>query len=284
MRNAKLSVFALAALVAAGQVNGTEIGGMLSMTPILEDSYAAIWLPVPPGQAISGLRWYNNDETTVFPRVLVASGTADTPVYLEGAVEVASAIQGVSLGWSQVTFSQPYACQGEGLYCLIVFPEGAEYVAAGTGGGAAIGYASEGGHEGWLCADEETWTKIEGVSGLAIEPMLIAATPGMVLMNLQAPVSLVRQAPQLQGAHPNPFNPLTVLEYSLPEAQPVDLAIYDVSGRLVRRLATGVQTAGTHSVTWQGDDEQGRRQSSGLYFARFVAGTVHQTERLVLVK
>jgi hypothetical protein len=165
-----------------------------------------------------------------------------------------------------------------------VFPEGAEYVAAGTGGGAAIGYATEGGHEGWLCADEETWTKIEGVSGLAIEPVLIPAAPGMVLMNLPAPVSLVLQAPQLRGARPNPFNPMTVLEYTLPETQPVDLAIYDVSGRLVRRLETGAQPAGAHSVTWQGDDEQGRRQSSGLYFARFVAGAVNQTARLVLVK
>ena len=145
-----------------------------------------------------------------------------------------------------MTFSQPYACEGEGLYCLFVFPEGSEFVAPGAGGGAAIGYATEGGHEGWLCADEETWTKVEGVSGLAIEPILIPATPGMVLMNLQAPVSLVSQAPQLQGAHPNPFNPMTVLEYTLPEAQQVELAIYDVGGRLVRRLESGMRSAGPH--------------------------------------
>jgi hypothetical protein len=257
---------------------------MLSMTPVLEDSYAAIWMPVPPGQAISGVRWYNNDATTVFPQVLVASGTANSPVYLTNAIVVASDVQGVSLGWSQVTFSQPYACEGEGLYCLFVFPAGSEYTAPGTGGGPAIGYATEGGHQGWLCAEEDAWTKVEGATGLAIEPVLIPATPGMVLMNLQAPVSLVNQAPVLHAAHPNPFNPQIVLEYTLPAAQQVELSIFDVGGRLVRRLETGVRSAGTHSVTWQGDDEQGRRLSSGMYFARFVAGTVDQTQRLVLVK
>ena len=70
----------------------------------------------------------------------------------------------------------------------------------------------------------------------------------------------------------------------LPVAQQVDLAIYDVSGHLVRRLVNGVQAAGAHSMTWRGEDEQGRRQSSGLYFARFLAGSVNQTERLVMVK
>ena len=284
MRNQTLLMVTLAALAAAGQASGTQIGGMLSMTPVLENSYAAIWMPVPEGQAISGVRWYNNDALTVFPRVLVASGAPESPVSLDNALEVAVDVQGVSLGWSQVTFSQPYACVGEGLYCLFVFPEGGEYTASGTGGGAAIGYTTEGGHEGWLCADEESWTKIEGASGLAIEPVLIPATPGMVLMNLQAPVNLVSQAPVLHTAHPNPFNPQTVLEYTLPSAQQVDLAIYDVSGRLVRRLELGVRSAGPHSVTWLGDDEQGRRQSSGLYFARFVAGEVDQTQRLVLVK
>jgi hypothetical protein len=65
-----------------------------------------------------------------------------------------------------------------------------------------------------LCAEEDAWTKVEGATGLAIEPVLIPATPGMVLMNLQAPLNLVSQAPVLHAAHPNPFNPQIVLEYT----------------------------------------------------------------------
>ena len=83
---------------------------------------------------------------------------------------------------------------------------------------------------------------------------------------------------------PKPFNPQTVLEYSLPQAMSAELAIYDVRGQLVRRLVSGHQAVGTHSVTWIGTDDNGRRASSGVYLARFVAGSVVQTQRLVLVK
>ncbi len=256
------------------------------MTPVLENSYAAIWVPVPDGMAVAGVRWYNNDGAVVFPRVLVASGTADTPVGLSDAIEVASDVQGTSLSWSQVDFAQPFACHSAGLYCLFEFPQGSEYEAPGAGGGAAIGYTtSSDGHQGWLCADAETWMKVEGATGLAIDPVFVPALPGMTELSApHARFTTVIEAAQLQPAAPNPFNPQTVLEFSIPAAGDVDLVIYDVSGRLVHHLVQGMQTAGTHSVTWQGVDDQGRRLASGVYFARFVAAGISQTQRLVLVK
>ncbi len=277
--------FSLLALAGPAGADPMEIAGLLGMTPVPANAYAAAWIPVPSGQALAGVRWYNNDENVIFPQILVTSGTVGMPAGLEGATVAASEVQGVSFGWSQVAFSQAFAGQGEGLYCLFMFPEGSEHEYPGTGGGAALGYTANGGCQGWFCADGDAWMQLAGGCGLAVEPVLVPAQQGMVqLSRPQAPVVPVTQVAELLPAHPNPFNPQTVLEYSLPEAQQVELSIFDLSGRMVRRLEQGQRAAGNHTVTWQGEDDQGRRVPSGMYLARFTAGRVSQTQRLMLVK
>jgi len=84
---------------------------------------------------------------------------------------------------------------------------------------------------------------------------------------------------------PNPFNPTTLIEYGLREPATVDLAIYDVAGRLVKRLvAADARGAGRHVVPWHGRDEGGRRVTSGVYLARLeVAGEV-ATRKMLLLK
>ena len=73
--------------------------------------------------------------------------------------------------------------------------------------------------------------------------------------------------------HPNPFNPATEIALALPRGGNVEIAIYDVSGRRVNRLALGEQSSGELRVTWRGTDEDGRGVVSGVYFARaFVDG------------
>ena len=85
--------------------------------------------------------------------------------------------------------------------------------------------------------------------------------------------------------HPNPFNPATVIEFTVPEGGgEVFLEIFDVSGRLVRRLASGPRDAGTQSVIWQGRDESGRAVSSGVYYYRLRARDFEETRRMVLVR
>ena len=70
----------------------------------------------------------------------------------------------------------------------------------------------------------------------------------------------------LKTNYPNPFNPSTTIEYSLPTRSRIELDIYDVRGRLVRRLASGIERAGKHRITWNGKDETGRDAVSGVYF------------------
>jgi hypothetical protein len=83
---------------------------------------------------------------------------------------------------------------------------------------------------------------------------------------------------------PNPFNPQTVITFSLPRAQEVTLRIYDLSGRLVRTLVQGPQTAGRHEVTWKGRDDRGGAVASGMYFYRLVSVDETLVRKMTLLK
>jgi len=85
--------------------------------------------------------------------------------------------------------------------------------------------------------------------------------------------------------HPNPFNPMTNIEFSLPKAGPVSLQVYDLTGRLVRTLVAEVSyDVGTHTVPWNGTDLTGRVVASGVYFYRLVAEDQRLSGRMVLLK
>lgn len=74
----------------------------------------------------------------------------------------------------------------------------------------------------------------------------------------------------LHANYPNPFNPRTNILYSLPRTMAVRLLIYDVQGRLVRKLVDDVQEAGERQATWDGRDDRGLPASSGVYVYRLV--------------
>ena len=89
----------------------------------------------------------------------------------------------------------------------------------------------------------------------------------------------------LRHASPNPFNPMTVITYELPEDAPAELSIYDASGKLVRALVRERdRSAGVHHVPWDGCDDEGRRLASGVYFYRLEVGGEAFTRRMVLLK
>jgi hypothetical protein len=84
---------------------------------------------------------------------------------------------------------------------------------------------------------------------------------------------------ELTDAYPNPFNPTSTINYGLSNTGHVEIMVYDATGRLVEELVNQNQTAGYHSITWNASN-----QSSGMYFAKMVAGDVVQTQKLVLLK
>ena len=85
-------------------------------------------------------------------------------------------------------------------------------------------------------------------------------------------------------AAPNPFNPVTALEFELAVSGPVELAVYDQAGRRVRSLAAGPWAAGTHAVRWDGRDGNGRTVAAGSYLAVLETAAGRQVTKLALVK
>jgi hypothetical protein len=93
---------------------------------------------------------------------------------------------------------------------------------------------------------------------------------------------------RLYDPYPNPFNSEQEIAYSHPRTATVDLAVYDVMGRPVKRLVSGVQPAGTYHVVWYGCYDTGETLPSGVYIYRLVvtdsAGTFDASKKLVLLK
>ncbi len=83
---------------------------------------------------------------------------------------------------------------------------------------------------------------------------------------------------------PNPFNPMTTIAYSLPEATRVSIRVYSVAGRLVATLTDGVEEAGRRSVVWDGTNDRGESVGSGIYFCSMTAGEFSDRKVMVLLK
>jgi hypothetical protein len=97
---------------------------------------------------------------------------------------------------------------------------------------------------------------------------------------LPEPTRIIRLDPN----RPNPFHPMTMIEYTLPEAAQVRVDVYDASGRHVRTLVDGAQGAGGHEVVWNGDDDAGRMVSSGLYFYALQVGDERIVRKMLYVE
>ncbi|MEA1997454.1 MAG: T9SS type A sorting domain-containing protein, partial [Gemmatimonadota bacterium] len=86
--------------------------------------------------------------------------------------------------------------------------------------------------------------------------------------------------------HPNPFNPSTTISYAVPEGPPVKvrLDVYNLRGLPVRTLVDNVTDPGYYNVLWDGTDDGGRKQPSGVYFYRLKAGKYTALRKMVLLK
>jgi len=88
----------------------------------------------------------------------------------------------------------------------------------------------------------------------------------------------------LYNAYPNPFNPVTTLQYDLPEDALVNITIYDMMGRVVSNLVSSQQNAGYKSIQWDATNVQGQPVSAGVYLYSIEAGEFRQTKKMILLK
>jgi len=79
--------------------------------------------------------------------------------------------------------------------------------------------------------------------------------------------------------HPNPFNPVTLIPFSLPHECKVSLKIFNSLGEEIATLADGIFPAGYHTVRWDAET-----YANGIYFYRLTAGAFAETKRMTLVK
>ena len=88
----------------------------------------------------------------------------------------------------------------------------------------------------------------------------------------------------LHQNHPNPFNPITTLQYDLLENSYVNIIIYDMLGREVKTLVNQTQDVGFRSVIWNATNDYGKPVSAGVYLYQIQAGEFVQTKKMVLLK
>ena len=83
----------------------------------------------------------------------------------------------------------------------------------------------------------------------------------------------------LKGNYPNPFNPVTTIQYEIASDAMVSLAIYDITGRLVESLINTNQFAGQYNVRWSAHNEP-----SGMYIMRLIVDGESFTQKMMLMK
>ena len=84
---------------------------------------------------------------------------------------------------------------------------------------------------------------------------------------------------KLSVAYPNPFNPTTTMDLTIPEAGNVSVQVYNLAGQIVATLASGYMDANTYTLTWDASEV-----SSGIYFVQAHADGFTTTQKLMLVK
>jgi hypothetical protein len=83
---------------------------------------------------------------------------------------------------------------------------------------------------------------------------------------------------------PNPFSPRTTIKFSLAQSGPVEIVIYDVNGRQVRKLVDERMDPGFYSVVWDGTNDSSHRVGSGVYWSQMKAGSFVSNKKLVVLK
>ena len=83
---------------------------------------------------------------------------------------------------------------------------------------------------------------------------------------------------------PNPFNPSTTIRYSLPVQSDVSVIIYDITGQELKTLVQNAQAAGRYEVSWDGTTKANKQISTGVYFARIVAGNSTAVIKMIYLK
>lgn len=83
---------------------------------------------------------------------------------------------------------------------------------------------------------------------------------------------------------PNPFNPSTTIGFSVGQASPVSIAVYNVKGELIRTLLKDNLAEGRYTAIWNGKNDDGMSVASGVYFCRLEIGDFKAVKKMLLLQ
>ena len=89
---------------------------------------------------------------------------------------------------------------------------------------------------------------------------------------------------ELIGNYPNPFNATTLIQFSLENTEEANLSIYDILGRKIKTLHSGILSAGQHSFIWNGTNQDDNTVASGIYFYKLESPSGSYSKQMVLLK
>ena len=112
----------------------------------------------------------------------------------------------------------------------------------------------------------------------------VADAAGMHSTSAVDPAAEIPTEFALHQNYPNPFNPSTQIVFDLPDNSEVNVAIFDVQGKMVYEIANGFMLAGKHIAVWNGRSSDGKILPSGIYFTRMSTPDQSQTIKMLLAK
>jgi len=190
------------------------------------------------------VRFYNGDPD--FGGTLITGTDAETEVVITGGINARG------YEWCYLEWIVPYNIPQESRIYAVIDPDN------------AIDEIHQNNNKGWIKFDVPNGTPTEIADDYQND--LIPATY------------------ELFANYPNPFNPVTTFEYSLPTKSDVEISIYNILGRKVITLVNQSKNAGYHSVQWYGKDSYGQNVASGIYLYQIKAGDFTATRKMMLLK
>lgn len=137
-----------------------------------------------------------------------------------------------------------------------------------------LNFGFQGSYDGWYALPDAS---IPGYNFNVIEGIILD------IHELQPTVVRAGQKAKLQdfalANFPNPFNPVTTIEFSIPATQKIRLKIFDIQGREVAELLNEIRSAGVHRVEFNGNI-----LASGVYFCKIMGGNFEINRKMILIK
>jgi flagellar hook assembly protein FlgD len=117
-----------------------------------------------------------------------------------------------------------------------------------------------------------------------LEKRIIIIKSGVITTDVRDENSSRSKSFHLFQNFPNPFNPSTMITFSVPQTDQVHITIYNILGQEVRTLFAGQMERGAQTLPFDGKDQKGRTLCTGTYICRMNAGAFVETKKMTLIK